>query len=212
MIPSGTVIEASCDPDRREAKREAFVAAAREAFFAAGYAGTAMSTIAARVGGSKTTLWTYFPSKQDLFVAVVDDIVERYGKALAVEMDPALPIEEVLRRFAKAMMATVLSEPIIALHRVVTGEAGRFPELGTLFYDRGPRRGKARLAEFMARAMADGRLRQGDPMTASRQFSALCQAGCFQEAVFGIGHPDAALVTHDIEAAIDSFMRAWSAA
>lgn len=169
-----------------------------------------MSSIAAAVGGSKTTLWNQFPSKQDLFVAVLDDIVERYGTALAVDLPTDLPVATTLERFAAALMATILSPPIIALHRLVTGEAGRFPELATMFYERGPRRGKARLAAFIEVAMADGRLRRGDVMVAVRQFASMCQSGCYQHSLLGLGSPatpDA--IAHDITAAIDSFMRAW---
>ncbi len=208
MIPNSTQALQRGDTERREIRREAFVNAAREAFFANGYAGTAMSTIAAKVGGSKTTLWSYFPSKQDLFVAVVDDIVERYGQALTVVMQPSEPVETALRNFAAAMMATVLSEPIVSLHRLVAGEAGRFPELGTLFYERGPRRGKAILADYIAGAMKRGQLRDGDPRVAARQFAGMCQAGCFQEHLFGMS-TTAERVARDIEAAIESFMRAW---
>ena len=71
MIPAST---ASVD-DAAAQRRKAFIDAAREAFFANGYAGTTMSSIASKVGGSKTTLWSYFPSKEELFEAVVDDIV-----------------------------------------------------------------------------------------------------------------------------------------
>ena len=59
MIPA-SIMEAECPTALR---RKAFVDAAREAFFAHGYAGTTMSSIASAVGGSKTTLWSYFPSK-----------------------------------------------------------------------------------------------------------------------------------------------------
>ncbi|MFD1842355.1 TetR/AcrR family transcriptional regulator [Sphingomonas qilianensis] len=193
-------------------RRQAFVDAARDGFFANGYGATTMSSIAAKVGGSKTTLWAYFPSKEDLFAAVIDDIVERYSAALRIELDPNDAVEAVLRRFGSALMTTILSEQIIALHRLVIGEALRFPELGVIFYERGPKRGKARLAKFIEGAMADGRLRHGDAMLATRQFTGLCQAGRFHEVLVGIvGFSDAALGQHDVDAAVDSFMRAWAA-
>jgi AcrR family transcriptional regulator len=190
-------------------RRDAFVAAARAAFFENGYAGTTMSAISAKVGGSKTTLWSYFPSKQDLFTAVLDDIVEQYGCALQIELSPHLPVPEVLEHFAAAMLSTMLSPAIINLHRVVTGEVGRFPELGRLFYDRGPKRGKARLAMYMAMVMADGRLRTGDAAIAARQFSAMCQGNSFQLALYGIETPGPDIVARDITSAVDSFLRAW---
>src|SRR3546814_2195616 len=86
MIPVSTV----SGDDAAALRRKAFVEAARKGFLANGYAGTTMSSIASAVGGSKTTLWTYFPSKEALFEAVVDDIVDYYGAALQVE----LPMDE----------------------------------------------------------------------------------------------------------------------
>ena len=198
------------DPTR-EAKREAIVAAARAAFFAHGYGATSMSSIAATVGGSKTTLWSHFRSKEDLFAAVVDDIVERYGTALSIDLPPDAPVAPTLELFASALMATILSGPSIDLHRVVTGEAGRFPELSAVFWERGPKRGKARLAAYFANAMADGRLRPGDPMRAALQFVALCQAESFQQVILGMGPaPDAGTIARDVTVAVDGFMRIWA--
>ena len=194
----------------QDIRRSAFVNAAREAFFTYGYAGTTMSSIAVAVGGSKTTLWSYFPSKQDLFVAVVDDLVETYGTALEVPIDPHAPVEEALRRFATGMMAIVQSPPIIDLHRLVTGEAGRFPELGALFYERGPARGRAKLSAYIEGAMRDGRMRTGDPGKAAGQFVMLCQSGAYQHRMFGLSSGDNSdTIAADVDAAIDMFMRAW---
>jgi len=209
MIPDSIVEERKLSPAQDE-RRKALVAAARESFFTDGYAGTAMSTIAARVGGSKTTLWAYFPSKQDLFAAVVDDVVETYGTALSIKLSQDEPLESELLRFAQAMMTTILSPPVLTLHRLVAGEAGRFPELGKMFFERGPKRGKAMLADFMAGAMKAQRLRTGDPMVAARQFVAMCQSGCFQRALHGcMDHIEPPMIEADIEAALDSFRRAW---
>jgi TetR/AcrR family transcriptional repressor of mexJK operon len=192
-----------------DARRTAFVAAARNAFFQNGYAGTTMSAISAQVGGSKTTLWTYFPSKEDLFTAVVDNVVEEYACALSIQLPLDHPVEDVLEHFAAAMLATMLSPPIISLHRVVTGESGRFPELGRLFYERGPKRGKARLAAYLEAVMDDGRIRRGDPLLAARQFASMCQANSFQLALYAIEIPAPDDVARDITTAIDCFLRAW---
>lgn len=190
-------------------RRGAFVSAAREAFFAHGFAGTTMSSIAVRVGGSKTTLWTYFPSKHELFVAVVDDLLETYGTAIDVPMDVSEPLDVALKRFATGMMAIVLSPPILALHRLVIGEAGRFPELGEVFFDRGPKRGKDKLAAYLENAMKRGIVRKGNPARATRQYAAMCQCGVYQHALLGSESTTAAEVEADIDAAIASFIAAW---
>ena len=170
-----------------------------------------MSSISAEVGGSKTTLWAYFPTKQDLFAAVVDDLVERYGRALEVPLDPESDVAESLRRMGRALMQTIHSQPIIDLHRLTLGEAGRFPELARLFHERGPARGKARLQGFIRELMARGKLRAGDPVAASRSFFGMLQAGSHQQHLLGlIGQPSQAEVDAEIEAAVDAFLRAWA--
>ena len=56
---------------RREDRRDAILDVAYECFVAEGYGSTSMSTIAARLGGSKGTLYNYFKSKEELFDAFV---------------------------------------------------------------------------------------------------------------------------------------------
>ena len=47
-----------------------------------------MSTIAAALGGSKGTLWAYFPSKEALFAAVLDDVTAAFRTELADALRP----------------------------------------------------------------------------------------------------------------------------
>jgi len=206
MIPDSTVaLDAAT-----AARRKAFVDAAREAFFTNGYAGTTMSSIASKVGGSKTTLWSYFPSKEDLFEAVVDDIVDQYGHALTIDLPIDQPVPDVLRRFGNVLMTKLTATPLLSLFRLVVGEAERFPHLAETFYDRGPRRGKARAAEWVAEKMARGEIRMGNPMRAVQHFSGLCQSGLYQFAILGLPEGrDLDRVAAEVDDAVDVFYRAW---
>lgn len=202
---------AAASADSAILRRKAFVDAGRTAFFTQGYAGTTMSSIASKVGGSKTTLWTYFPSKEDLFVAVVDDIVDQYGDALSIKVSLDDDVFVTLRRFADVLMATLLSEPILALNRLVIGEAHRFPHLAALFYERGPRRGKRRLADYLEASMARDALRPGDPALVAQQFTGACQSGVYQKALLGLPEGrDESQLEKDIEMAMDCFRRTWA--
>lgn len=206
MIPDST---ANLD-DAAAARRKAFVDAARDLFFANGYAGTTMSSIASKVGGSKTTLWTYFPSKEELFAAVVDDIVAQYGDALTIDLPLDEPVPDVLRVFGNVLMTKLTATPLLSLYRLVVGEAERFPHLAETFYARGPRRGKARAADWVAEKMVRGEIRMGDPMRAVQQFSGLCQSGLYQFAVLGLPEGrDIGRLQEEIDAAVDTFYRAW---
>ncbi len=191
-------------------RRRAFVDTARDLFFANGYAGTTMSSIASKVGGSKTTLWTYFPSKEELFAAVVDDIVEQYGDMLSMDLPLDEPVPDVLRLFGNLLMTKLTTTPILSLFRLVVGEAERFPHLAQTFYERGPRRGKARATLWVAEKMRRGELRTGDPMRAVHQFVGLCQAGRYQFSLLNLpdNHPFGSF-RDDVDAAVEAFCRAW---
>lgn len=215
MILSGTPNDIKIEEtpvSASDRRRAAFIQAAREAFFSRGYGGTAMSSISAKVGGSKTTLWSYFPSKQDLFVAVLDDLFERYNTALSVQLIPGEDIGNALRRLGRALLDTWLLPAAIDMQRLVTGEAGRFPELARIYYERGPVRGKARLAAFLADAMAQGVLREGDPVLAAHHFAGLCHHGSPHLSLLGlIEPPDAAARAREVDLAVDRFLSGWGA-
>ena len=57
------------------------------------------------------------------------------------------------------------------LRRLVIAEAGRFPDLGRLFYERGPGRTIAALATAFQHLAACGALQADDPQTAAEHFN-----------------------------------------
>lgn len=193
-----------------ERRRKIYIDAAREAFFAQGYAATTMSSIASMVGGSKTTLWAYFPAKEELFSAVVDDLVEQYGSTLAARLPLDRSVHDVLRDFGEALLIALIDTPLLSLFRLIVGEAERFPHLAATFYDLGPRRGRARLADWIVEKMVRGELRIGDPMNAVSQFMGLCQSGAYYRAVLGLkGARDNATISTELDAVVNTFCRAW---
>ena len=61
---------------QRLEKRAQIIGVARQHFFEHGYDNTTMSAIAADVGGSKRTLWSYFTDKDELFEAMLLDTAQ----------------------------------------------------------------------------------------------------------------------------------------
>lgn len=206
-------MDLSCTPGRREARkadrRRAILEVAERSFLERGFADTSMSTIAAELGGSKTTLWTYFPSKDELFAAVLDSKIANFQQELDEALIPTGGTEAALSRFGRILLRKIMSPSSMALHRLIVAEAERFPQLGRTFADRGPDRVRARLTRYMSEEMEVGRLREGDAGVAARQFVALCQAGCYLDRLWRPGivqgiDPDA-----EVAAAVRSFMAAW---
>jgi AcrR family transcriptional regulator len=75
----------------RSARREQLLGAAQEVFVANGYHAAAMDDIAERAGVSKPVLYQHFPSKLELYVALLDqntdELASRVRDALASTTD-----------------------------------------------------------------------------------------------------------------------------
>src|ERR1700730_8247235 len=69
----------------RLARRRQLLDAAMEVFVARGYHAAAMDEIAERAGVSKPVLYQHFPGKQDLYLALLDESVDRLIEAGAAE-------------------------------------------------------------------------------------------------------------------------------
>lgn len=196
---------------RRQDRREAILAVAARSFLEHGYAGTTMSAIAATLGGSKGTLWSYFPSKEELFEAVIDHATIAYRARLSQILSPCGDVELTLRRFCLSLLEKVTSADAIALHRLAVAEAGRFPEMGRIFYNRAPRLTQSMLADFLSGAMERGQLRREDPLRAAQSLTSLSMCGCHQKLVVGlIDRATPELIQADIDHAVRLFMRAYA--
>jgi len=211
MKPAAEPIALGKREARRIDRREAILVVAQASFVEHGYAATTMSAIAATLGGSKATLWSYFPSKEALFEAVLDRATSAFRAQLSSLLDASSDVESTLRTFCASFVERVTAPEAIALHRLVHAEAGRFPEMGNIFYERAPRATQAMVGAFIASAMARGFLRPADPIRAARTLTSLCMSGCHQQLLLGrMKAPTAALIIEDADAATDFFLRAYA--
>ena len=113
------------------------IEAARQTFVANGYGATSIAAVARVARVSKNTVYARFPSKADLFRAIIDDQVAKTalgGEGEARQRDKSL--EGILRRYAEHMLRASLSGEILQVNRLIYSEAGRFPELGEAAYAR----------------------------------------------------------------------------
>ncbi|MEQ6331951.1 TetR/AcrR family transcriptional regulator [Sphingobium sp. MK2] len=196
---------------RRLDRRDTILTIARAYFLEHGYAGTTMSGIAAAMGGSKGTLWSYFPSKEALFSAVLDRIVAAYRAELSQILAPCGVPEQILTRACHSLLDKMTSPEAIALHRLIYAEGGRFPELSRMFFQLAPRDARAMLADFILGSMKRGELRQADPLKAATALIALTLSGSHQQLMIGqIAEPLPDQIQADVELAVNLFLRAYA--
>ena len=171
-----------------------------------------MAEIAAKIGGSKATLYSYFPSKKDLFAAVIEDEVRRMFVPLFDVDETQGALRTVLERFARRFLVLLLAEDSVAFYRVVVAESARFPEVGQAAYQFGVQHGLDHLAGFFAAAMERGELRRADASVAVTQFLDLCSGELHRKRLFGmVGADDPDAVEKQVRNAVATFLAAYGA-
>ncbi|MGA7674546.1 MAG: TetR/AcrR family transcriptional regulator [Rhizomicrobium sp.] len=171
---------------KKDDRRAAILEIARAAFLQDGYAGTSMSQISVKVGGSKATLYNYFPSKKDLFVAVADEECTQIFAPLFDVSEMRGDIRTVLERFLQRFLVLLLSDDMIAFYRLIVAESARFPEIGLTADEFGMKRGIERIAGYFVEAIERGELRRVNARVAAEQFLDLCAGHLHRKRLWGI--------------------------
>ncbi len=162
---------------RTEARREAILEEALRLFEENGYERATMSELTRRLGGSKATLYGYFSSKQDLFVAAIESRASEHLSGVAADLKQVFEgeIHESLTRVAVRMLTLLTQAESMAMQRVIQAEAGR-SDVGEIFLELGPQRMLNELTTTFRAAMDRGDMQAGPPDVLAMQFQALVLA------------------------------------
>jgi TetR/AcrR family transcriptional regulator, mexJK operon transcriptional repressor len=198
---------------RSARKRSAILDAATTVFLRKGYLGTSMDEVAALAAVSKQTVYKHFADKERLFaeivIGTVDEASDRVGDEVA-DLPDTGDLEADLRDLARRQLAMVMQPRLLALRRLVIGEAGRFPELGRTFYERGPGRTVDALAGAFERLATHGLLDVDDPRRAAQHFNWLVMSAPINQAML-LGD-DGRATPADLDRYADDGVRAFLAA
>jgi AcrR family transcriptional regulator len=196
---------------KREDRREIILDVARDCFLAEGFAATSMSTIAARLGGSKGTLYNYFKNKEELFAAMMQRVCgELQATLFDIGPDGGGP-EARLTHFARTFLGHLMNPEAMGIQRLVVSESGRFPQLGRVFYESGPKIVLGRIGDYLQELMDAGRLRRTDPLIAAQHFKDLAISGIYWPRMWGVAAaPTTAQVDEQVTRAVDTFLRAYA--
>jgi len=111
-------------------KRAAIIDVAKRHFFEHGYSGANLDRIAAEAAVSKVTIYSHFGSKEDLFLHVMGEVIERLSESgPPPRVDCPEQLQAHLRRTARTLIATVTHPDVVGMRRVLTAEQPRHPAL-----------------------------------------------------------------------------------
>src|SRR5271166_5322803 len=119
------------EPRRRARRKEArpgeIVEAALRLFADRGFAATKLEDVAAAAGIGKGTIYLYFPTKEDLFRAVVRQAVLPNLEAAEADMAAFTGSSADLLRLLTQRFLRLLDTDLTAVPKLVVAESGNFP-------------------------------------------------------------------------------------
>jgi AcrR family transcriptional regulator len=121
---------------RKEARPHELLEAALALFCEKGFAATRTDEVARRAGVSKGTLYLYYPSKEELFKAVVRHYLSSLiaeGQELVGQFDGSC--SDLLTRLLHTWWQRIGNTPAAGIHKIVLAEVRNFPELAQFYTD-----------------------------------------------------------------------------
>jgi AcrR family transcriptional regulator len=148
---------------RKESRPAELLAAALDCFVERGYAATRLDDVAARAGVSKGTLYLYYSSKDQLFMAVVREsiipLIEAFRHEVTVSSATSA---DLLRRFIQGWWQQVGETQLAGIAKLVVAEAGNFPEVARFFHDEVAAPNRRLVAGIIERGVRGGEFRAVD--------------------------------------------------
>jgi TetR/AcrR family transcriptional repressor of mexJK operon len=183
---------------------ERILAVATELFLTEGYGSTTIEAVAVRAGISKRTFYHRFDGKQALFAAVVHRIIAQIRPPPDVPLLEGATLDDVLRRLARLILRAALSPDALALHRLITAESARFPELvRAVNAEGGEREATGLIADLLASKIRDPAFTAEARLFAAQQFLHMVVT-LPQRRAMGLG---AAMTATELDAWADSVVR-----
>lgn len=176
--------------------RAAVAAAARGLFLRHGYGGTTMEEIAAEAGVTKRTLYNNYADKRALFLEIVARVTayaDDFVTALRGELDriDSANLHRALDELGCRLARGIVRDEVVAIRRLLIGEARDFPDLAADYFGRAPARVIDAMASGFRRLHRKRLLNVPDARRAAAQFAYLVAGELLDRAVMtGTVPPD----------------------
>jgi len=119
-------------------------------FLEHGYDHAIMGEIAKRADASKATIYSRYPTKADLFVAVLNREELKLQLTYAETLVGGMPLKEVLEEYGIRLMRGTFNPEFCSLYRVLAAASSKFPSLASKFWEAGPQKSVAMLRDYLA--------------------------------------------------------------
>ncbi|GAC1538957.1 MAG: TetR/AcrR family transcriptional regulator [Ramlibacter sp.] len=148
---------------RKEARPGELLDAALELFVDKGFAATRSEEVAARAGVSKGTLFLYFPTKEELFKAVVRENISGRFAEWNEEFDNFQgSAADMVRYCMRVWWERIGDTPASGITKLMMSEARNFPELAAFYQQEVIHPGTRLIRRILQRGVDSGEFRPMD--------------------------------------------------
>jgi TetR/AcrR family transcriptional regulator of autoinduction and epiphytic fitness len=151
-----------------EKKRKDILEAAIQEFREQGFPAARVNRIADLAEVSKRTLYKHFESKEVLFQAITDILLEQIAATPKLHFRPDLPLREQLIGAVRDYVGHLTGEQYMGLNRLVMSELLRDQELAQAFFAKAAMQ-DGPISGLIDEAMQAGGLREAEPGFAAGQ-------------------------------------------
>ena len=145
---------------RKEARPAELLDAALALFVEKGFAATRSEEVARHAGVSKGTLYLYFPSKEELLKAVIQQHLADRIEAGALEAEQFQgPTTELMEQLLVDWWVRVYDSPASGVFKLILTEVRNFPEIAQFYSERVAIPGNALVSALLQRGIARGEFR-----------------------------------------------------
>jgi TetR/AcrR family transcriptional regulator, mexJK operon transcriptional repressor len=192
-------------PNRAEAERRHrhLIETAGAMFMKFGFDGTSVDAVAEAAGVSKRTVYARYRDKNELFSAVLRNLIDRWLVPIKQFQSSKSELEPMLIEIGRHLLSSALAPQAISLHRIIIGESERRPQFGRLANAEGRQPAIQAIAAALRRHTE--KLRIDDLERAAEYFMSLVVDSSLRMAALGLssGAPD---IESRVGGAVDLFL------
>lgn len=167
-------------------RRTQIIQVAKNLFSQKGFVGTTTREIAKAAGVSEAIIFRHFATKEDLYAAIIDFIIQGYNQDLQAEMELAMKKKDDFRLFqtlALAILETHRKEPALLRLLLYSGLEGH--KLSQLFMDTQVRPIYQTVSDYLSQRVKDKAVARCDTMVLVRGFLGMVSHHSLIRVIYG---------------------------
>lgn len=192
-----------------DARPQQILEAAFRVFGSRGLHQATLDDVARAAGITKGTIYLYFPSKADLFTAMLKTRVNAIMPPVELPLDGQDRGETrtLLLRLGQRLYRFFRTPAFLTMYRSMVSEASLFPDAAATLFREGVLPANRRLAALIQRGIAAGEFRDVDPLIAARAFVGMFQIFAVSQGLLGGQRIYPISEAHVVQAVTDLFFR-----